>query len=398
MKSRNEPVIGMLSCLLGLEDSHTLFYVNAVRSIGYPVLLISPGSIPDHLQNEQITFSELPFPTHHFDYDSSIFNILSGLGQRFRNSTLAYRSLIANRPDIVFCSQPDSWWIAIQAKRRLHNIVVADLREIYEDRASAFGKLLQPLIRRIIRLVFQRLSRNTDEIIHVSKARQEHYRYLDKKGIVISIFPPTASKPKHDSRSSNQIKIVHAGGLRWSYGSEELLLAIPLVLEQEPNACFYIIGDSRSDLQNTALKNKLEQQGSLITLPNIPHEEVLKHLFSSDIGLSLVLPIDQTHILAMPRKLFEYLSAGIPVVGSDTPTIREVLEDNNCGVLVDARSPQSIADGILILCKNPILRKKMGNNGKNAAMKLYNAESEIGKIRNLIHRFEQDVEGNIVYE
>jgi glycosyltransferase involved in cell wall biosynthesis len=379
-----KPVTCLVSCLLGMDDSHSQFLADTITSLGYPLQLICPGEIPTTLIERNIRQYRLPLPTHNFEYGSSLLNLCAGLWQRLRNSVTAYKQLIRIRPGVVFCIQPDSWLIATLAKKRLHNKVIEDLREIYEDRAAAFPGFLNPLVRRIVRSSLLAMAQSTDEIIHVNKARQQFYGYLGKPGKVISVFPSLKEMTKHESVNDGKIDIVHAGGLRWSYASEEFLEAIPIVLKQEPKARFIVIGAARSKLKNISLMKELEDSGDLVLINHIPHDEVMRKLRKCDIGLSLVLPIDQTHILAMPRKLFEYLAAGIPVVASDVPPLREIVAENECGVLVDARSPENIAQGILSLCEDPILRRKLGSNGQQSARQIFNAESEKAKIESLL--------------
>ena len=384
---REIKTVCILSCLLGLEDSHIQFFADVISSQGYPLRLICPGTVPETLTGRDITHFALPTPTRHFEAGSSAVNITSGLWQRLRNSITAYRQLLKTKPDIVLCTQPDSWWIAICAKRKLHNKVVVNLLEIYEDRASAFPKFLRPVIRKILRSTLRSLARSTDEVIHVSRARQAHYNYLEKPGEIISFFPRLADlKLGLVKKMGNLVTIVQAGGLTWSYGADQLLEAIPLAKAKCPETHFLVIGRTRSELKNLSLLKKLVEEGTLEIIENVPHAEVLQIMQKCDIGINLVLPLGQTYLLAMPRKFFEYLAVGIPVVAADMPTLREVIDLHECGVLVDPESPQSIAEGIIKLAADDGLRRRMGSSGRLAAEKCYNGEIESRKISALFAR------------
>jgi len=370
---------------LDFSDSHTQLYIRTFLAWGYSLLVICPGEIHESLLGYEIRHNPIPLPTHNFDYNSSFLNILYGLFQRSRNSVLAFSHLLKAKPDICICIQPDSWMIAIVGKLFLHNHVVIALREIYEDRSAAFPTKLQPFIRKLLRFVFRLFSEYTDEIIHVSEARQAHYSYLLKPGIVVSAFPQLENYPKNGSfKSKPEVTVVHAGGLRWFYASDQFIESIPMVLKQAPNVKFVVIGGVTSEMNNIQLVNNLIDSGNLILIPRISHEEVIAILLQSDIGISLVLPIDQTHILAMPRKLFEYLAAGLPVVAADMPTLRDVIISSACGVLVDPSSPKSIANGILQLVSSQNLRKQLGENGRRRCEDSYNWHHESEKLHNLL--------------
>lgn len=379
--------ICILSCLLGMDDSHSYFYADEILKLGYPLHLICPGTIPAAMTGKAVSQSVLPLPTHHFDYHSSISDLLGGLRQRFRNSRLAYQSVMKVKPDILFCSQPDSWWVAVRAKRKLHNKVVVDLKEIYEDRSSAFPRALRPLVRKIIRFALKKLAAHTDEIIHVNKARQDYFAYLGMPGTVIAIYPSLSPiQTSRTKKKTGRINIVHAGGLRWSYASEQFIDAVRIVTDRHPETHFIVIGDQRSKLRNQSSMEKLIGEGLMEVHSTMPHEQVLNLLNDCDIGINLVLPLDLTHIFAQPRKLFEYLSVGIPVVAADVPTIREVVEGNQCGVLVDPESPSKIAEAICLLIEDEDMRQKMGENGRKSAQLTYNAENESKKLAMLIDR------------
>lgn len=373
---------------LDFDDSQTLLYANTILTWGYALTVICPGTIPKSISNYEIDHRRLPLPTHNFGFHSSILNVFGGLLQRLSNSITALYYLLVTKPDICICIQPDVWAISVLSKLFLHNRIVVDLREIYEDRSSAFPIILQPIIRRLLRFIFRALSKYTDEIIHVSVARKNHYSYLLKPGIVISPFPRLEYYRNRRSTAHNSsISIVHAGSLRWTYASEQFIESIPMVLKRVPAANFVVIGGITSKLRNEALLNALIRVGKLTVIPRISYEEVIEVLLQSDIGISLVLPLDQTHILAMPRKLFEYLAAGLPVVAANVPTLQEVVESSECGVLVDPNSPASIASGILQLALSNRLRQKFGKNGRRACEAKYNWQNESMKLHNLLMAF-----------
>jgi glycosyltransferase involved in cell wall biosynthesis len=98
-------------------------------------------------------------------------------------------------------------------------------------------------------------------------------------------------------------------------------------------------------------------------------------LSDADVGLVCIQPLDQ-YLTSLPTKLFEYMVAGLPVVASDFPLWKEIVEGNRCGVCVDPRDPAKIAEAIRYLRANPELRAEMGANGKRAALEHYNWETE----------------------
>src|SRR5690606_4650189 len=114
-------------------------------------------------------------------------------------------------------------------------------------------------------------------------------------------------------------------------------------------------------------------------LGQLDRNEVKEILQRSVAGLVTFLPVPN-HIDAQPNKMFEYMSAGIPVIGSNYPLWKTIIEDNNCGICVDPENPQQIADAIDKLVTNKGLAEEMGKNGIKAVNEKYNWSIEEGKL------------------
>src|SRR5690606_21589492 len=95
----------------------------------------------------------------------------------------------------------------------------------------------------------------------------------------------------------------------------------------------------------------------------LDRSQVAKVLARSVAGLVTFLPAPN-HIDAQPNKMFEYMSAGVPVIASDFPLWREIIEGNGCGICVDPLRPREIAQAIDYLIANPEEARRMGNNGR----------------------------------
>ena len=68
----------------------------------------------------------------------------------------------------------------------------------------------------------------------------------------------------------------------------------------------------------------------------VPYEEVSQYLMAADIGI-IIRNNDTVNNVASPIKFSEYLSCGLPVVANDAvKLITEIVEENNCGLIVDS--------------------------------------------------------------
>jgi glycosyltransferase involved in cell wall biosynthesis len=96
-------------------------------------------------------------------------------------------------------------------------------------------------------------------------------------------------------------------------------------------------------------------------------------------GVVTFLPLPN-HVNAQPNKMFEYMSAGVPVIASDFPLWREIVGGSDCGVLVNPRDPGDIARAIDRLVSDPVAAARMGRNGRSAVLDRYHWEAEVREL------------------
>lgn len=90
--------------------------------------------------------------------------------------------------------------------------------------------------------------------------------------------------------------------------------------------------------------------------------------------------------LSVPSKTFGILAAGVPVIGimSRTSEIALIIEENNCGIVVEPGDVKGLVNAILILYTDRDLRDKMGKNAKEAIDKKYNLREAAIKYKSII--------------
>ena len=113
--------------------------------------------------------------------------------------------------------------------------------------------------------------------------------------------------------------------------------------------------------------------------------EVNAVLAKSRAGLVTLHPIIN-YIDALPVKMFEYMAAGIPVIASNFPLWREIIEGNKCGLCVDPMNSKEIGKAIKYLKDNPKEAEDMGKNGRKAVEDKYNWPLEEKKLLDLYKR------------
>jgi glycosyltransferase involved in cell wall biosynthesis len=93
------------------------------------------------------------------------------------------------------------------------------------------------------------------------------------------------------------------------------------------------------------------------------------------VGLSCQHPIP-TFVDSMPVKIFEYMGAGLPIVVSNFPLWRQMLEGVGCALFVNPLNPREIADAVEFLLSNSAEAESMGRRGQAAVASQFNWNSE----------------------
>jgi glycosyltransferase involved in cell wall biosynthesis len=116
-----------------------------------------------------------------------------------------------------------------------------------------------------------------------------------------------------------------------------------------------------------------------------PRHVVSDIMASSRVGLVTYLPLPNM-VNAQPIKLYEYLSAGLPVVGSNFPFWHELIEQPGFGLVADPEDPQEMAEKILAILEDPERGDEMGKRGRREIEATYNWESQTGNLLGLYDR------------
>ena len=82
--------------------------------------------------------------------------------------------------------------------------------------------------------------------------------------------------------------------------------------------------------------------------------------------------------------MFEYMSAGLPVIASNFPKWKNIINETNCGICVNPENPDEIAKAIEFIMTHPKKAKEMGQNGRKLIEKKYNWSIEEKKL-NIIY-------------
>jgi len=115
---------------------------------------------------------------------------------------------------------------------------------------------------------------------------------------------------------------------------------------------------------------------------NVNRKEVQEIMASSQAGLLFFHP-EPNHVDAQPNKMFEYMSAGLPVLASNFPLWKLTLEDIHAGWHADPLDTNAIAELIEKIFSDPDLSAEMGKRGRQTVLSRYQWRYEEEKLLSL---------------
>ncbi|MBL7790452.1 MAG: glycosyltransferase family 4 protein [Chitinophagales bacterium] len=213
-----------------------------------------------------------------------------------------------------------------------------------------------------------------DGVLTATPIIREKFLQINPNTIDINNFPVLGELANEGKWSAKKNEVCYVGGITEIRGIKEIVAA----MEHTKDVSLNLVGSFSEDLVKTEVKKhpgwtKVKEFGEL------SRREVADIMSISKVGLVTFLPLPN-HIDAQPNKMFEYMSAGIPIITSNFPLWKLIVEGNHCGICVDPLNPAEIGEAIQSLVTNDELAEKMGENGKRAVIEKYNWGSEEKKL------------------
>ena len=273
-------------------------------------------------------------------------------------------------PAIVHIHDPELL-LTTYVLRMLGYKVIYDVHEDYPEKIREKGWIPR-WMRGCVRLVFMGIESLSCRICSGVVAATDHIarRYHPGKTVVVRNYTMLNSAEK--SSNEPHVSFVYAGVLSPLRGVREMLHAIELLDNDSVQLDIY---GHFTDRKLRAWVSEYKTSANVNIHGWKERDEVIAHYSTSAAGLVLLHPTG-TYTQSLPIKLFEYMASGLPVIASDFPYWRDIIESEQCGLMVDPLDTQAIADAMQWVMDNPDEAAEMGMRGRQAVADRYNWKSE----------------------
>lgn len=173
--------------------------------------------------------------------------------------------------------------------------------------------------------------------------------------------------------------VIFTGGHQESNGSLLLLEIAARVRQKHPHVRFLIADrflSAEHKRHYLELVDGHDLRETVQLLPPVPYTQMMQLLNQATIGIGPRLRWSRNEI-ALPTKMLEYMAAGLPVVMSDLPLTREVVNESRAGLLAQPGDADSFAQAISTLVEDRAYAKSLGDNGRKAVWETYSWEGQI---------------------
>lgn len=309
-----------------------------------------------------------------------------GLIGRLRQLRLLYRLARDEKADAYHCNEVDSWLVGVILKIRHKKICVFDVHEHYPSTfaQSRFPKYAQPAVAAGVRAAFRLLLPFTDRLVLAKRTVADDFPCKSEKKILVRNFSLTSSLQIAESRvprmTDERMTIVHLGVFGINRGWPQVLDALALVDARIRLKVVGTINDGTASKFHDRVQ-ELNLQDRVECYDWMPFDDAFSVLVRGHVGIIAFQPNIANNVFAMPHKLFDYMAAGMSVLlPKQAIEVVPVVEETNCGLLIDPSDPKDIALAISHLYRNPISSEEMGQRGQAAVRYSYNWEVEARRL------------------
>jgi glycosyltransferase involved in cell wall biosynthesis len=299
------------------------------------------------------------------------------LNRIFRTTRRVYARARALNADLYQFHDPELFPTGLKLRRQ-KKVVIFDSHEDVPKQMLGKPYLNAPLLK-LIAWIFAGYEtwavRRISAVIGATPHITEKFSAMSVRAVNVNNFPQIGELENALPWSDKADEICYVGGIA------EIRGIIPLVTGLDvtsSNARLNLVGEfseAETEKTTTALSGwrLVNSHGFL------DRRGVRDVLARSVAGVVTFAPLPN-HIDAQPNKMFEYMSAGIPVIASDFPLWREIILGSKCGICVDPGDPTAIATAIDTLVGDKKLAEQLGQNGKHAVHETYNWQREEPKL------------------
>ncbi|WP_414051191.1 glycosyltransferase [Macrococcus animalis] len=165
---------------------------------------------------------------------------------------------------------------------------------------------------------------------------------------------------------------LYQGGLQAGRGLEQLIHSFH---DANIDAYLFFVGDGKLRAKLQQLVHQLNMNEKVFFTGRVPYMELRSYTKSAYVGFQILQKVNFNHYSASSNKLYEYMMAHIPVIATNMPEIKNVVEKENIGIVIEENNQDQLTKAIIQLYNDESLHEKYKEN-MSVAKEKYNWSKE----------------------
>jgi len=194
------------------------------------------------------------------------------------------------------------------------------------------------------------------------------------------LIPPAADPkfllPTRDETSAligtedRPLRILSVGRLIWQKGYEFAIEAVAIIKKTGINVEYRIIGDGEYFEMIAFCRHQLRLDDEIALKGYQPSDIICNEMLWADVFLQSSVSE------GFSNAVIEAQAMALPVICTDAGGLAENIADGKTGFVVPRREPRALADKMIILARDPVLRQEMGRAGRERAARLFSLDKQ----------------------
>lgn len=284
-----------------------------------------------------------------------------------------YLAAIHEDADIYHFHDPELIPIGLLLRARGKKVIY-DVHEDYPrdiQLKSYLPGYVRSAVASVVEVIEAATARHFSAIVAVTPTIAERFSAANGKTVMVRNLPfleelaDETTKPWHARR----LAAAYVGSITLERGIAEIVKAAGLLPES--------LG-ATLDLAGNEVPPQITQS---VGWARVRHHGILDQRSTYDLLRQVRVGLACQHAVSIfldciPTKLFEYMGAGLPIIASNIPFWRQMIERFQCTIFVNSLNPREIADALEYLLLNPAEAEAMGRRGQEAVASQFNWNSE----------------------
>jgi len=299
---------------------------------------------------------------------------------------LAY--LLWLRPQALHLLMPELLPVGFLA-RLLGVEVIYEVQENLYQKFPIKRRNNAPLYQSLFRW-FDRRARRVFPMIFTEPAYRKEYSQLARPHVIIHNYPDLdrlkGYRKPYMSAATGQPELLYIGLVSLERGLDTIIEAAALLKPRYPTLKIHFFGRRQVDQRRLeALPAYHQVRNNLLFYGQTDQAVALPYAARCLAGLAILHPVGD-YPESYPTKLFEYMALGLPVLTSDFPLYKSVVEPHASGYCLQSDDAQALAGQIEHLINHPAEARQLGLNGRRAVEQAYNWTTEKSRLLTFYHK------------